>query len=93
MSSKHFGLLWHLGCLKGSWGCPAEGFGSALGIFEGVLRRLGRVLGRSWGVLGASWGSLGRLGSVLGASWAPNPKKSEGNPFLEAVWGSVLEGS
>ena len=62
------------------------------------------ILRRSWGrleailgLLGTSWGDLGdvlgRLGGVLGASWAPSPNKSEGNPLLEAVWGSVLEGS
>ena len=35
---------------------------------------------------------LGRLGGVLGALWAPNPNKSEGDLFLEPILGSVLGG-
>ena len=57
-----------------------------MGAFLAVLGHLGRVLGGSWGLLGWSWG-------LLGTSWAPNPKQSEGNMFLEPIFGSILEGS
>ena len=36
---------------------------------------------------------LGPSGNVLGTSWAPNPKQSEGAQFLEPIFGSILEGS
>ena len=55
--------------------------------------RLGGVLAH----LGLSRGSPGtsskRLGDVLAASWEPKPKQSEGNRFLEPIFGSILEGS
>ena len=63
------------------------------GGFTASWARFGGVLAP----LGLSWGSPGtsskRLGYVLAASWEPKPKQSEGNRFLEPIFGSILEGS
>ena len=44
-----------------------------MGVFWGVLERLGASWGASWGrlgvVMGAFWGVLERLGACWGASW------------------------
>ena len=72
--------------------------GRVLGAtLRGSWRHLRRIFGGlrpSWerlgGVLGPLGVVLGRLGGVLGALWAPNPNKSEGNPLLEPILGSVL---
>ena len=56
---------------------------AVLAALEGLLERLGLVLGRLEGILGSSWRSGKRLGNVLGAILA-----SLGSHFGD-VW-SVL---
>ena len=77
-----------------------ECFGGLGHNFERILERFARIFGGlkpSWARLGRVLeplgGILGHLGGVLGASWAPNPKQSEGNLFLESILGSVWGGS
>ena len=60
---------------------------AVLAALEGLLERLGLVLGSSWAVLKASrtvlegsWELLGGLGSVLATSWEPSWR----------LWGAIL---
>ena len=45
------------------------------------------ILGSSRGLLGAPLERLGRFLGLLGASWLPRPKKSEGDPSFCALLG------
>ena len=44
---------------------------AVLAALEGLLERLGLVLGRLEGILDRLGGILGRLGGILEASWRP----------------------
>ena len=84
-------LSWEgLGVILANLGGLACGiiFGSFwwLAALEGLLERLGLVLGRlegileSWTVLEGSWELLGGLGSVLATSWESSWR----------LWGAIL---